>query len=115
VLTHGDLHAGNVYVDGLPGHVRPVGVLDFNDVRLLDPHYDLVVVHLRALDGDTSLLRHLLDVYSWGHPGPGWPQRMLALSLAHDFDEVGALFQRDPTWQCVASLDDLARRLRALR
>ena len=111
VLAHGDLHAGNVYVDGLLDHVRPVGVLDFNDVRLLDPHYDLVVVHLRALDGDISLLRNLLDAYGWGHPGRGWPQRMLALSLAHDFDEVGALFQREATWQSVASLDDLARRL----
>jgi aminoglycoside phosphotransferase (APT) family kinase protein len=114
VLTHGDLHAGNVYVDGLPGHTRPIGVLDFNDVRLLDPHYDLVVVHLRALDGDTSLLRRLLDAYAWGQPGPRWPQRMLALSLAHDFDEVGALFQRDATWRSVTSLDDLARRLWAL-
>jgi hypothetical protein len=36
---------------------------------------------------------------------------MLALSLAHDFDEVGALFQRDATWQSVRSLDDLALRL----
>jgi aminoglycoside phosphotransferase (APT) family kinase protein len=111
VLTHGDLHAGNAYVDGPPGHVKPVGVLDFNDVRLLDPHYDLVVVHLRALDADTALLRHLLDAYGWGHLGRGWPHRMLALSLAHDFDEVGALFQRDATWQSAASLDDLALRL----
>lgn len=115
VLTHGDLHAGNVYVDGPPGHVRPVGVLDFNDVRLLDPHYDLVVAHLRALDADTSLLRHLLDTYGWGHRDGQWPQRMLALSLAHDFGEVGALFQRDATWQSVASLDDLALRLLDLR
>lgn len=110
-LTHGDLHAGNVYVDGPPGHVRPVGVLDFNDVRLLDPHYDLVVVHLSTLGADTSLLRHLLNAYGWGDLGRGWPQRMLALSLAHDFDEVGALFQRDATWRSVASLDDLALRL----
>lgn len=36
---------------------------------------------------------------------------MLALSLAHDFDEVGALFQRDAMWRAVASLDDLALRL----
>jgi len=114
VLTHGDLHAGNVYVAGLPGHVSPVGVLDFNDVRLLDPHYDLIVVHLRALDGDISLLQQVLDAYDWGHPGHEWPERMLALSLAHDFDEVGALFQRDAAWRSVASLDDLAWRLWAL-
>ena len=115
VLTHGDLHAGNVYIDGVPGHVTPVGVLDFNDVRVLDPHYDLVVVHLRALDGDTSLLARLLDAYGWGNPGGGWPLRMLAISLAHDFDEVGALFQRDARWRSVTSLEDLAVRLWGLR
>jgi aminoglycoside phosphotransferase (APT) family kinase protein len=110
-LTHGDLHAGNVYVDGPPGQVRPVGVLDFNDVRLLDPHYDLVVVHLRALRADTALLRRLLHAYGWDRQGDRWARRMLALSLAHDFDEVGALFQRDETWRTQASLDDLALRL----
>jgi hygromycin-B 7''-O-kinase len=35
VLTHGDLHAGNVYVH--PGPVL-AGVLDFNDVRLTIAH-----------------------------------------------------------------------------
>jgi Ser/Thr protein kinase RdoA (MazF antagonist) len=110
-LTHGDLHAGNVYVDGPPGQVRPVGVLDFNEVRLLDRHYDLVVVHLRALGADARLLRRLLDAYGWGRRDDRWPRRMLALSLAHDFDEVGALFQRDGTGRTCASLDDLARRL----
>jgi hypothetical protein len=52
-----------------------------------------------------------LDAYGWGDLGRGWSRRMLALSLAHDFDEVGALIQRAGPWRTVASLDDLAVRL----
>jgi aminoglycoside phosphotransferase (APT) family kinase protein len=63
VLTHGDLHRGNIHAH--PGPVL-AGVLDFGDVRLTDACYDLVVVHLRALDADQRLLGTLLDAYGWG-------------------------------------------------
>jgi hypothetical protein len=60
VLTHGDLHRGNIYAH--PGPVL-AGVLDFNDVRLTDAYYDLVVVHLRSLDADRRLLQALPDAH----------------------------------------------------
>jgi hygromycin-B 7''-O-kinase len=108
VLTHGDLHAGNVYV-----HPGPVfaGVLDFNDVRLTDPYYDLVVVHLRALGADRRLLEALLGAYGWGQAAPGWRERMMALTIAHDFDELGDALAARPDLAEALSLDALAERI----
>jgi hygromycin-B 7''-O-kinase len=108
VLTHGDLHAGNVYA--CPGPVL-AGVLDFNDVRLTDAHYDLVVVHLRALDADRRLLAALLEAYGWGPVAPGWRARMMALTIAHDFDELGDALAARPDLAQAPSLDALAERL----
>jgi len=108
VLTHGDLHCGNIYAR--PGPVL-AGVLDFNDVRLTDAYYDLVVVHLRALDADRRLLQTLLDAYGWGPVAPGWRERMMALTIAHDFDELGDALAARPDLARVPSLDALAERL----
>jgi aminoglycoside phosphotransferase (APT) family kinase protein len=108
VLTHGDLHRGNVYAH--PGPVL-AGVLDFNDVRLTDAYYDLVVVHLRALDADRRLLRSLLDAYGRGPAAPGWRERMMALTIAHDFDELGDALAARPDLAQVPTLDALAERL----
>jgi hygromycin-B 7''-O-kinase len=108
VLTHGDLHAGNIYVR--PGPIL-AGVLDFNDVRLTDAYYDLVVVHLRALDADRRLLESLLDAYGWGPVAPGWRERMMALTIAHDFDELGDALATRPHLASAPSLDALAERI----
>jgi hygromycin-B 7''-O-kinase len=108
VLTHGDLHRGNVYAH--PGPVL-AGVLDFNDVRLTDAHYDLVVVHLRALDTDRRLLEALLDAYGWGPVASGWRERMMALTIAHDFDELGDALAARPDLARMPSLEALAEQL----
>lgn len=108
VLTHGDLHAGNVYARDDGGLPRMVGVLDFNDVRLTDPHYDLVVIHLRALGADPGLLNVLMDASGWGPRGDGWTLRMMALTIAHDFDELGDLLRSRPEMSEASSLDELA-------
>ena len=90
-----------------PGPVL-AGVLDFSDVRLTDAHYDLVVVHLRALGADRRLLGTLIDVYGWSPVAPGWRERMMALTIAHDFDELGdALAARAD----LAQVSSLAARL----
>ena len=108
VLTHGDLHSGNIYA--YPGPVL-AGVLDFNDVRLTDAHYDLVVVHLRALNADQRLLKALLDAYGWDLVTPGWRERMMALTIAHDFDELGDALAAWPDLAQTPSLAALAERL----
>lgn len=112
VFLHGDLHAGNVFVDGEPGAIEPTGIVDFNDAYEGDPHYDLVAIHAKAFGADKRLLRALLDGYGWGELGKQWPRRMMALTLAHDFDMIQPVADRYPeALAAVGSLDELATAL----
>lgn len=106
VFLHGDLHAGNVFVGGEPGAIEARGLVDFNDAYEGDPHYDLVALHTKVFDGDKELLQAFLDAYGWGELGRRWPRRMMALTLAHDFDMVRPISGRIP--EDVESLDELA-------
>jgi aminoglycoside phosphotransferase len=106
VFLHGDLHEGNVFVDGVGGAIEAHGLLDFNDAYEGDPHYDVVGVHAKIFRGDKELLRRFLGAYGWGDLGKRWPRRMMALTLAHDFDMVQPYADRIPTE--VETLDELA-------
>ncbi len=105
-FLHGDLHEGNVFVEGAPGALEPRGLIDFNDAYEGDPHYDLVAIHMRTFGADKRLLRRFLEAYGWGSLGRGWPRRMMALTLAHDYDMARPLAGRIP--EDVETLDDLA-------
>ena len=108
-LIHGDLHGGNVFLGGEPGALKPTGIVDFNDVYVGDPHYDLVAVHTKAFGCDKRLLARVLKVYGWGQLGRRWPQRMMALTLAHDFDMIRPVIERFPErLDGLATLDELA-------
>jgi hygromycin-B 7''-O-kinase len=106
VFVHGDLHGGNVFVEGEPGSLRPTGIVDFNDAYEGDRHYDLVAIHLKTFGGDKALLRTMLDAYGWPSMGRDWPRRMMAFTLAHDFDMVAPFASRIPAE--VQTLDELA-------
>jgi hygromycin-B 7''-O-kinase len=106
VFLHGDLHDGNVFVDGDRGAVEPRGLVDFNDAYEGDPHYDLVAIHAKGFGADKELLRRFLDAYGWNDLGKRWPRRMMALTLAHDYDMVQPYADRIP--EGVSTLDDLA-------
>ena len=108
VLLHGDLHAGNVFLEGRPGGLEPTGIVDFNDAYEGDRHYDLVAIHVKTFGGDKRLLRAFLDGYGWGDLGRSWPRRMLALTLAHDHDMGEPIMARSQLARQVATLDDLA-------
>jgi hygromycin-B 7''-O-kinase len=109
VFLHGDLHAGNVFVDGELGVLQPTGIVDFNDAYEGDPHYDLVAIHLKAFDADKGLLRRFLDAYGWGELGRSWPRRMMAFTLAHDYDMIQPIADRYPqALAAVGSLHELA-------
>jgi hygromycin-B 7''-O-kinase len=105
-LLHGDLHAGNVFLNGEGSAHEPLGIVDFNDAYEGDPHYDLVAIHVKAFGADKELLRRVLDAYGWGELGKKWPQRMMALTLAHDYDMVQPYAMRIPLE--VDSLEELA-------
>lgn len=107
VFLHGDLHDGNVFVDGEPGGFEPTGIVDFNDAYEGDPHYDLVAIHTKAFHADKGLLCEFLDAYGWSDLGKQWPRRMMALTLAHDYDMIQPIAERIP--DDVQTLDDLAR------
>jgi hygromycin-B 7''-O-kinase len=108
-FLHGDLHGGNVFVQGEADTLRPTGIVDFNDAYEGDPHYDLVSVHAKGFEGDKRLLGTLLEAYGWSDLGRGWPRRMMALTLAHDFDMIGPLAERYPEALAnVATLEELA-------
>jgi aminoglycoside phosphotransferase len=106
VFLHGDLHEGNVFVEGAPGALEPRGLIDFNDAYEGDPHYDLVAIHTRTFGADKRLLRRFLDAYGWPSLGRDWPRRMMAMTLAHDYDMARPLAGRIP--EDVETLDDLA-------
>jgi hygromycin-B 7''-O-kinase len=109
VFLHGDLHAGNVFVDGEPGALEPTGIVDFADAYEGDPHYDLVAVHVKAFDADKTLLRTFLDGCGWAELGKSWPRRMMAFTLAHDYDMIQPVADRHPeALAAVGSLDELA-------
>ena len=105
-LLHGDLHAGNVFLNGASGAHEPTGIVDFNDAYEGDPHYDLVAIHAKAFGVDKQLLRRTLDAYSWEDLGKEWPRRMMALTLAHDYDMVEPYAARIPDE--VQTLEELA-------
>ena len=106
VFVHGDLHGGNVFVEGEPGSLRPTGIVDFNDAYEGDRAYDLVAVHTKTFAGDKRLLRRALDSYGWPGLDREWPRRMMALTLAHDYDMVAPFGSRVPDE--VETLDELA-------
>ncbi len=110
VLLHGDLHDGNVFVEGEPGALTPTGIVDLNEVTEGDPHYDLVAVHIQALGADKGLLRAFLDGYGWGELGRGWARRMMALTLVHDHDMIRPVAERIRRAD-LGSLEDLASAL----
>ena len=109
VFLHGDLHLGNVFLDGEPGSLEPTGLVDFNDAYEGDPHYDLVAIHLKTFGGDKALLRRFLEAYGWGELGRRWTRRMTALTLAHDYDMIQPVADRIPS--DLGSLDELGKAL----
>jgi aminoglycoside phosphotransferase len=109
VFLHGDLHHGNVFVEGESGAFSPTGLVDFNDAYEGDPHYDLVAIHVKTFNGDKALLRRFLESYGWGELGKQWTRRMTALTLAHDFDMIQPIAERIPA--DVSSLDELGKAL----
>jgi hygromycin-B 7''-O-kinase len=109
VFLHGDLHSGNVFVEGESGTFQPTGLVDFNDTYEGDPHYDLVAIHVKTFGADKALLRRFLEAYGWDDLGKKWPRRMMALTLAHDFDMIQPIAERIPAE--MTSLDELGKAL----
>jgi aminoglycoside phosphotransferase (APT) family kinase protein len=77
VVVHGDIIENHVHVDD---EGRVVGLIDWGDVAVTDPHYELAQIHRDLFDCDVRLLHVLLDAASWPM-GSDFAQRALAGAL----------------------------------
>lgn len=94
VVVHGDVIENHVHVDA-DGLI--VGLIDWGDVAVTDPHYELAQIHRDLFDCDVALLRGLLDAASW--------------QVEHDFAQralAGALWRQAVGWDQHHSMDVFA-------
>jgi len=75
-FVHGDLMFRHVFVQGS----RLVGLIDWGDALVIDPHYELVQMQLNLFDRDARLLRAMLDAAQW-QPAGDFSQRCLVIAL----------------------------------
>ena len=106
---HGDLHRGNLFVDVSERGLEPTGIVDFNDLRVGDPHYDLVSLHIGMFRTDKALLRIALDAYGWALPEQDWVDRMMGFTLVHDYDMIQHVVSEYPgALEKARTLDEVA-------
>lgn len=105
-LVHADITADHVFVDG----TRLVGIIDWGDAIVADPHYELVPVFFDALAGERALLDSFLDGYGWSRGDDDFARCSLQAVLEFQFDVVG-IIRRMIDLDEVRSLDELASRL----
>jgi hygromycin-B 7''-O-kinase len=77
VVVHSDVITNHLYVDG---HGQLTGLIDWGDVAVTDPHYELVQVHGDVFDWDVDLLRRLLEAADWP-VDPDFAQQALVAAL----------------------------------
>jgi hygromycin-B 7''-O-kinase len=108
VMVHGDLHENHLlgFVDR--DRFVPTGVIDFTDVMVGDPYYELGPIQRSTFRCDRTLLaKFLLAARLPPAARMAFERRALAFALLHDFDQLRGL-----TWLGdVADLDELAVRL----
>ena len=79
-LTHGDLKPRHIFLD--PAQQCIAGVIDFEDIWISDPDYDL---HCLLTEYGPVCTDRLLDAYGHSHPERlRWKTRMFALCLCID-------------------------------
>jgi Ser/Thr protein kinase RdoA (MazF antagonist) len=112
LLIHADLNQDHVLVTERDGHWLPTGIIDFGDARVGDLAYELVALHLGLFEADKHLLQLFLDAY--GVPAqerPALLQRAMHMTLLHEFNVVGPLFERWPAVRALPSLHALGEAL----
>ncbi|HEU5090550.1 MAG TPA: aminoglycoside phosphotransferase family protein, partial [Roseiflexaceae bacterium] len=112
LLIHADLNQDHVLVTERDGHWLPTGIIDFGDARVGDLAYELVALHLGLFQADKHLLQVFLDAY--GVPAQERPtllQQAMRMTLLHEFNVVGPLFERWPAARALPSLHALGEAL----
>ncbi len=110
-VTHGDLVAMHVYVEG--GHLA--GVIDWGDTVAGDRHLEIIQLYRDLFACDAALLRTFLEASGWPRTADfprqalGWALRRQAIGLAqhHTIDVFMPVAARFPL-EGIATLDELA-------
>lgn len=104
-ILHGDLSAdhllGSPYEDGW----RLKAVIDYGDLKLGNPVYDLVPLHFDTFQADKQLLRACLQAY--GEMPEFSPHVATSFSLIHEWDVMRHAFKIDPRFQGLKTIEEL--------
>jgi hygromycin-B 7''-O-kinase len=105
-ILHGDLTGEHMF--GLVGQSRwtTTGFIDYGDLKLGNPLYDLVAIHFGIFLADTKLLGILFE--SYGDMPVYEANAMMALALVHEWDVLRELFQEDRVLASTTSLESVA-------
>lgn len=108
-LLHCDLNEDHVLGVFDAAHWRPSGIIDFADVMVGDPLYDLVALHVGLTHCDKQLLRGFLDAGGLElHKHPRFVQRAMCYTLLFEFDVLGQVFSEHPAARELPGLAELA-------
>lgn len=108
-VLHCDLNADHVLGAFQGGRWWPAGIIDFADAKVGDPMYELVALHIGLFRCDKHLLRTFLAEYGAdGVLRHDFARRAMAMTLLHEFDVLGDVFDVFPEVRDVVTLPDLA-------
>jgi len=108
-LLHGDLNRDHILgqiCEG--GRFDFTGVIDFGDVKVGDPLYDFVPLHLGLFGADKSLLRIFLDAYNdSARKSKDFAERAMNYTILYESDVLTELFEEHEEWRTISNLLDL--------
>ena len=108
-LLHSDLNEDHILGTFDGPHWKPGGIIDFGDVVVGDPIYDLVALHVGLTHCDKQLLRFFLEASGTGlERQPEFAQRAMSATLLFEFNVLEQVFADHPSARNLASLAELA-------
>lgn len=110
-LLHADLNEDHILGRFAGSTWQPSGIIDFGDVMVGEPIYDLVALHIGLGHADKHLLHTFLDAARIDGAQQGFAQRAMCYTLLHRFNVLGQVFEEYPAARRVASFSELAERL----
>ncbi len=107
-LLHGDLNADHLFGVQEAGGWRFTGVIDFGDVKVGDPIYDFVPLHIGLFRCDKRLLRICLDAYEPDRTMlRDFAQRAMDYTWLYESCVVKDLFAANPAFALARTMEEL--------
>jgi hygromycin-B 7''-O-kinase len=109
VLLHTEMMREHLLVERRDGGWHATGLIDFEDVLIGAPEYELACVGIFLAGAEPGLLRALLDAYGADAQDDELPLRIMAYALLHRYSDLRWYLARLPVPGGVADLESLAR------